>query len=101
MRFFLLLQEHLANLVVLIHQNAQIITNLDKNIVRVSLANLLHSLYFFVILNLLCVRWIRYLLELRLQIIQYIFYFPRCTLDVLVELASFLYRRDSSVGSSE
>jgi hypothetical protein len=48
-------------------------------------------------LNFLSVRWIRYLLELGLQIIQYILYFTRCALDVFVEFASSLDRSDSSI----
>jgi len=58
-------------------------------------------LYFFVVLNLLRVRWIRYLLELRLQIIQYILNLASGTLDVFVELASLLDCCNRSIRSSQ
>jgi hypothetical protein len=82
--FRFLCQERLADVVVSIHQSTQIVTNLEEYVVRVGLGYLLHPLYFFVVLNLLGVRRILNLPELRLQIIQYFFYFTRCALDVLV-----------------
>jgi hypothetical protein len=74
---------------------------LDKHVVRVSLANFLNPLYLFVVLDLLGVRRILNLPELRPQIIQYILNLARCTFDVLVELASFFNGCDCNIGSSE
>jgi hypothetical protein len=84
MRLCFLLQEHLANLVVFIHQRTQIVPYLDKYVVRIGLGYLLNPLYFFVVLDLLGVCWVLYFAKLRLQIVQYAFYFPRSTFNVLV-----------------
>lgn len=97
MRLCLLLDKHLADLVVLIHQRAQIVANLNEHIVRVSLGNLLDPLHLFVVLDFLRVGRVLDLPELRLQIIQYILNLACGALDVLVKLASLLDCSDCCV----
>jgi hypothetical protein len=81
-RFFL--DEQLANRIVRIHQLTQLIPDLSKHIIRVSLSDLLHSLYFLVVLDLLRVRRIGYLLKLHLQVIKNFLDLTCRTFDVLV-----------------
>jgi hypothetical protein len=96
-----LCQERLADVVIRIHQRAQIVANPQEHVVRVGLGNLLHPLYFFVVLNFLGVCGFFDLPELRLQIIQHIFNFARCAFDVFVELTPLLDCRNRSVSRGE
>ena len=93
--------ESLADVVIRVHQSAQIVADLKKHIIRVGLRYLLHPLHFFVVLNLLRRGRVLDPPKLRLQIIQHFLDFTRCALDVLVKLASLLDRQDRSVGSGK
>lgn len=101
MRLCFLLNKYLADLVVLVHQHTKVITYVDEHIVGVSPADLLNPLYFFVVLDLLCVGRVLNLPELRLQIIQYILNLACGALDVLVELTSLLDCSHCRVGCGQ
>ena len=84
-----------------IHQDAQLSADVGEYIIRISLGYLLHPLHFGVILCFLRRCRVYYLVVLLLQILQYVTYFPRCALDVLIKLTPRLDRSNSSISRSE
>jgi len=83
-------KEGFSDLIIGIHQRTQIVANLEKHIVRIGPADFLNALDFLVVLLFLCVGGVWYLLELRLQIIQYILNLASGTFNVLVKLTPLL-----------
>jgi hypothetical protein len=61
----------------------------------------LDPLHFFVVLNLLRVRWVLNLAELRLQVVQYFFDLTCCAFDVFIKLTPLLNRSYRCVCRSE
>ena len=84
-----------------VHQSAQLITNLRKHVIWISLRHFLHPLYLSV--ELLALRGSRVddLFVLLLQIINDVFGLPCYAFKFLVELTALPDRRDCGIGSSK
>jgi hypothetical protein len=84
-----------------IHQRAELVADVGKYVVRISLCYLLDPLHLGVILLLLYRRRIYYLVVLLLQVFQYVADIAGCALDVFVKFTTGLDCGDGSIGSSK